>query len=61
MEEEKSVRKCERLLDDGVEIRVILYGYYGGGGGEGGLHHFSRNLHFFFVPVITFFPFLLCK
>ena len=26
----------------------------------GGLHHFSQNLHFF-VPVITFSPFLLCK
>ena len=29
---------------------------------KGGLHHFSPKLSvFFFVAVITFFPFLLCK
>ena len=32
-----------------------------GGGGGGGLDHFPLKFAFFFVPVITFFPFLLCK
>ena len=38
-------------------VRLWLHRYFVGGG----LTHFLRNLHIFLVPVITFFPFLLCK
>ena len=44
------------LIQTAAIMIAFWYGYSRKNVPKGGLHHFSRNLHFF-VPVITFFPF----